>query len=105
VEEVEWILKDKQYTMQAIPGTQRIIDADLVLLAMGFVHPVLEGLLSELEVELDQRKNIRVDQKLSTNREKVFAAGDSINGATLIVTAIASGRKVAREIDKFLRQE
>jgi glutamate synthase (NADPH/NADH) small chain len=105
VEEVEWILKDKQYIMQAVPGTQRIIDADLVLLAMGFVHPVLEGLLSELEVELDQRKNIRVDQKLSTNRDKVFAAGDSINGATLIVTAIASGRKVAREIDKFLRKE
>jgi glutamate synthase (NADPH/NADH) small chain len=105
VEEVEWILKDKQYAMQSIPGSQRIIDADLVLLAMGFVHPVLEGLLSELEVELDQRKNIRVDQKLSTNREKVFAAGDSVNGATLIVTAIASGRKVAREIDKFLRRE
>jgi len=105
VEEVEWILKDKQYTMQAVPGTQRIIDADLVLLAMGFVHPVLEGLLSELEVELDQRKNIRVDQKLSTNRDKVFAAGDSVNGATLIVTAIASGRKVARGIDKFLRNE
>jgi glutamate synthase (NADPH/NADH) small chain len=72
---------------------------------MGFVHPVLEGLLSELEVELDQRKNVRVDQKLSTNRDKVFAAGDSVNGATLIVTAIASGRKVAKEIDKFLRQE
>jgi glutamate synthase (NADPH) small chain len=105
VEEVEWILKDKQYAMQPIPGTQRIIDADLVLLAMGFVHPVLEGLLSELEVELDQRKNIRVDQKLSTNREKVFAAGDSVNGATLIVTAIASGRKVAKEIDRFLRKE
>jgi glutamate synthase (NADPH/NADH) small chain len=105
VEEVEWKLVDKQYTMQAVPGTQRIIDADLVLLAMGFVHPVLEGLLSELEVELDQRKNIRVDQKLSTNRDKVFAAGDSVNGATLIVTAIASGRKVAKEIDKFLRQE
>jgi glutamate synthase (NADPH/NADH) small chain len=105
VEEVEWILKDKQYTMQPVQGTQRIIDADLVLLAMGFVHPVLEGLLSELELELDQRKNIRVDQKLSTNRDKVFAAGDSVNGATLIVTAIASGRKVAKEIDKFLRQD
>jgi glutamate synthase (NADPH/NADH) small chain len=105
VEEVEWVLKDKQYTMQAVPGTQRIIDADLVLLAMGFVHPVLEGLLSELEVELDPRKNIRVNQKLSTNMDKVFAAGDSVNGATLIVTAIASGRKAAKEIDIFLRQE
>jgi glutamate synthase (NADPH/NADH) small chain len=105
VEEVEWKLKDKQYSMQSVTGTRRIIEADLVLLALGFVHPVLEGLLSELDIELDQRKNIRVDQKLSTNRDKVFAAGDSINGATLIVTAIASGRKVAKEIDKFLRYE
>jgi glutamate synthase (NADPH/NADH) small chain len=72
---------------------------------MGFIHPVLEGLLSELELELDQRKNIRVDHKLSTNMDKVFAAGDSVNGATLIVTAIASGRKAAREIDKFLRKD
>jgi len=103
VEEVEWIVKDKQYTMQPVPGTQKIIEADLVLLAMGFVHPVLEGLLSELELELDQRKNIRIDHNHSTSREKVFAAGDSVNGATLIVTAIASGRKVAKEIDKFLR--
>jgi glutamate synthase (NADPH/NADH) small chain len=105
VEEVEWLLKDKQYTPQAIPGTKRIIDADMVLLAMGFVHPVLDGLLSELELDLDQRKNIRVDHKHNTNRDKVFAAGDSVNGATLIVTAIASGRKAAKEIDKFLRKE
>jgi len=104
VEEVEWKLIDKQYTMQPVPGTQRIIDADLVLLAMGFVHPVLEGLLSELELELNQRNNIKVNQNLLTNRQKVFAAGDSIEGASLIVTAIASGRKVAKEIDKFLRQ-
>jgi glutamate synthase (NADPH/NADH) small chain len=72
---------------------------------MGFVHPVLEGLLSELELELDGRQNIRVDRNLSTNRQKVFAAGDSIAGATLIVNAIASGRKVAKEIDKFLRKD
>jgi glutamate synthase (NADPH/NADH) small chain len=104
VEEVEWKLIDKQYTMQPVPGTRRIIDADLVLLAMGFVHPVLEGLLTELELELNQRNNIKVNQSLLTNRQKVFAAGDSIEGASLIVTAIASGRKVAKEIDKFLRE-
>jgi glutamate synthase (NADPH) small chain len=104
VEEVEWKMIDKQYTMQPVPGTQRIIDADLVLLAMGFVHPVLEGLLTELELELNQRNNIKVNQNLLTNRQKVFAAGDSIEGASLIVTAIASGRKVAKEIDKFLKQ-
>jgi len=61
-------------------------------------------LLSELDLELDQRKNIKVDQKQSTNRQKVFAAGDSVSGATLVVNAIASGRKVAKEIDIFLRK-
>jgi glutamate synthase (NADPH/NADH) small chain len=105
VEDVEWNLKDDTYTMKAFPGTRRIIDADLVLLAMGFVHPALEGLLSELELELDQRRNIKVDENQLTNRQKVFAAGDSVNGATLVVNAIASGRKVAKEIDKFLRKE
>jgi glutamate synthase (NADPH/NADH) small chain len=103
VQDVAWSLEDDKYTMQAVPGTNRILDADLVLLAMGFVHPALEGLLAELELELDQRRNIRVDQNQLTNIEKVFAAGDSISGATLVVNAIASGRKVAKEIDKFLK--
>jgi len=103
VEDVEWKLIDKRHTMEVVPGTRRIIEADLVLLAMGFVHPVLEGLLSELELELSQRKNIKVDAKHSTSRQKVFAAGDSVNGASLVVHAIASGRKVAKEINMFLR--
>jgi glutamate synthase (NADPH/NADH) small chain len=72
---------------------------------MGFVHPALEGLISEFELELDQRRNIRVDKNQNTNRQKVFAAGDSISGATLVVNAIASGRSAAKEIDKFLRKE
>ena len=104
VEDVKWNLKDDIYNMEAVPGTRRIIEADLVLLAMGFVHPALEGLLTELELELDQRRNIRVDNNQLTNRQKVFAAGDSVNGATLVVNAIASGRKAAKEIDRFLRR-
>ena len=104
VEDVVWSVKEDKYTMAVLPGTKRIIPADLVLLAMGFVHPVIGGLLSELEVELDQRKNIKVDKNLSTNRQKVFAAGDSVSGATLVVNAIASGRNVAIEIDRFLRK-
>lgn len=103
VEEVVWDYKDNKYTMLAVPDTRRIIEADLVLLAMGFVHPVLEGLLSELGLELDQRNNIKVDKNLLTTRQKVFATGDSISGATLIVNAIASGRKAARKINEFLR--
>jgi glutamate synthase (NADPH/NADH) small chain len=104
VEDLAWSVKEDKYTMAVLPGTKRIIPADLVLLAMGFVHPVIGGLLSELEVELDQRKNIKVDKNLSTNRQKVFAAGDSVSGATLVVNAIASGRIVAIEIDRFLRK-
>jgi glutamate synthase (NADPH/NADH) small chain len=104
VEDVKWNLNEEIYTMEVVPGTRRIIDADLVLLAMGFVHPALEGLLTELELELDKRSNIRVDQNLLTSRQKVFAAGDSVSGATLVVNAIASGRKVAKEIDNFLKK-
>lgn len=102
VEDVEWNFREGRHMMDVIPGTRRIIPADLVLLAMGFVHPVLEGLLSELELELSARKNIKVDVNHSTSRQKVFAAGDSVSGASLVVNAIASGRKVAKEIDKFL---
>ena len=103
VENVEWNVREGRHVMDVIPGSRRIIPADLVLLAMGFVHPVLEGLLSELELELSVRKNIKVDVNHSTNRQKVFAAGDSVSGASLVVNAIASGRKVAKEIDRFLR--
>lgn len=104
VEDVEWKIKEGRYSMEIVPGTLRKIDAELVLLAMGFVHPVLDGLLSELELELDHRKNIKVDQNQLTSRKKVFAAGDSVTGATLVVNAIASGRKVAKEIDRFLKE-
>jgi len=103
VENVEWVFREGRHQMDVVPDTRRIIPADLVLLAMGFVHPVLEGLLTELELELSVRKNIKVDENHSTNRQKVFAAGDSVSGASLVVNAIASGRKVAKEIDRFLR--
>jgi glutamate synthase (NADPH) small chain len=105
VEEVEWVKKDNRHQMEVIPGTRRVIDAELVLLAMGFVHPVVEGLLSELEIELTQRNNIKVGANQSTNHQKVFATGDSVNGASLVVNAIASGRKVAKEIDRFLHND
>jgi glutamate synthase (NADPH/NADH) small chain len=102
VEEVKWDKKNGMFTMTCLPGTQKIIETDFVLLAMGFVHPVTEGLITELGLELDQKGNIMVDQNLMTNRPKVFAAGDSVNGASLVVKAIASGRKAAKEIDRFL---
>ncbi len=103
IEDVEWTGNDGKFSMQPVPGSRRIIEADLVLLAMGFVHPVLEGLIQELELELDGRKNIKVDHHLKTSLEKVFAAGDSVSGASLVVTAIASGRRAAKTIDRYLR--
>jgi glutamate synthase (NADPH/NADH) small chain len=91
--------------MQPVPGSHKIIEADLVLLAMGFVHPVIEGLIEELNLELDGRKNIKVDKLNMTSLDKVFAAGDSVSGASLVVSAIASGRRAAKTIDIFLRNK
>ncbi len=102
VQEVNWELVNGSFKMKPVPGTKEKIDADLILLAMGFLHPVHEGLLTELEIGLDGRKNISVDQAMATNVDKVFATGDSVSGASLVVNAIASGRKVAKKIDDFL---
>ncbi len=102
VEDVRWEKINGRYSMKSVPNTTRIIETDFVLLALGFIHPVIEGLVSELELELDGRNNIKTDSRLSTNINKVFAAGDSVHGASLVVDAIASGRKAAREIIKFL---
>ena len=104
VEDVEWKYTDGNNRMEVVPGTRRIIEADLVLIAMGFVHPLLNGLISEFELELDSRKNIKIDRHFSTSKNKIFAAGDSVIGASLVVSAIASGRKAAKEIDRFLRE-
>lgn len=101
-EEVEWINEGQGYKMQAIPGTTRKIDADMVLLAMGFLHTEHEGLLTQLGIELDDRNNIKTSKNL-TNINKVFAAGDSVSGASLVVHAIASGRRAAGEINLFLK--
>lgn len=103
VEDVEWKKTDGRNIMEPVPDSGRVIEADLVLLAMGFVHPVLEGLISESGVELNIRKNIKIDNNHMTSRQKFFAAGDSVSGASLVVNAIASGRKVASEIDLYLK--
>ena len=103
VTEVEW-KKDNngKYIMKEIPGTIEIIQADMVLLALGFLHPVHEGLLKKLDVELDARQNIKVNQNFLTSHPKVFAAGDARNGASLVVKAIYSGRQAADSINRYL---
>ena len=102
VEEITWDKVDGNFQMKPVPGTRQQIEADLILLAMGFVHPVHEGLLEELDISLNHRKNVAVNNEMCTNINKVFATGDSINGASLVVTAIASGRRVAKRIDDYL---
>jgi len=89
--------------MKELPGTERIIPADLVLLSLGFLHPVQEGLLKDLELKLSERGNVHVSKHHQTSRAKIFAAGDAVNGATLVVRAIASGRKAAEDIDRYLK--
>jgi glutamate synthase (NADPH) small chain len=91
--------------LKEIPGTDFELNADLVLLAMGFVHPVHKGLVEDLGLNLDQRGNIQVDKNFTTSIPKVFSAGDSSRGASLVIWAISEGRAAAREIDKFLMGE
>ncbi|HIK58439.1 MAG TPA: glutamate synthase subunit beta, partial [Nitrospinaceae bacterium] len=85
-----------------IPGSEFELDVDLVLLAMGFVHPVHEGMLLELDVKLDGRGNIWCDENKMTNIDGVFVAGDMARGQSLVVWAIAEGREAARGVDKYL---
>jgi glutamate synthase (NADPH/NADH) small chain len=88
---------------QPVPGSEFEIEADLVLLAMGFVHPVHEGLLQQLDVALDNRGNVSADTtRYLTSVPKVFAAGDMRRGQSLVVWAIREGRQCAHAVDKFL---
>lgn len=88
---------------QPVAGTEFELKADLVLLAMGFVHPIAEGMLEELGVALDDRGNVNADTvAYATSREKVFSAGDMRRGQSLVVWAIREGRQAAHAIDKYL---
>jgi len=105
VEDVEWIEEGSGYSMKTIEGTRRIIDADMVLLALGFINPAQYGMVKDLDISHNGRNKALTGQGHKTGFEKVFAAGDAVNGASLVVYAIASGRRVAREIDAFLREQ
>src|SRR5438445_81261 len=86
-----------------MPGTEFEMEVDLVLLAMGFTGPVKNGLLDSLGAKYDARGNVVVDENYMTSVEGVFAGGDVKRGASLIVWAIAEGRKMAAGVDKYLR--
>jgi glutamate synthase (NADPH/NADH) small chain len=100
--QVEWVQKDSNWKIKEIPGTEFTLDADIVLLALGFLHANHEGLITELGLELNQRGDVAV-QNFQTSQPWVFAAGDTINGASLVVRAIDSGRAAAAAIDLWLK--
>jgi glutamate synthase (NADPH/NADH) small chain len=88
--------------MEELAGTEFDIEADLVLLAMGFVHVVQDGVVAGFGLETDERGNIRTRGSFHTSNPKVWAAGDSRNGASLVVRAIADGRAAAEAIGRTL---
>ncbi|MDH5366866.1 MAG: glutamate synthase subunit beta [Cyclobacteriaceae bacterium] len=95
--DIEW----KGRKFEEIPESEKVYPCDLALLAVGFLHPQKEGLLTQLNVELDDRGNVKADN-FKTSREGVFTAGDMRRGQSLVVWAIHEGREAAREVDLFL---
>jgi glutamate synthase (NADPH/NADH) small chain len=89
----------------SVPGTEFTMEADLVLLAMGFLGPVRNGLISQLGVDLDPRGNVATDQNNMSSVPGVFAAGDMRRGQSLVVWAIAEGRKTAAAVDAYLKSK
>jgi glutamate synthase (NADPH/NADH) small chain len=87
---------------EPIPGTEFELDVDLVLLAMGFTGPVRNGLVEDLGLKLDQRGNLDTSEKYMSSIPGIFAAGDMRRGQSLVVWAIAEGRKAARGVDEYL---
>jgi glutamate synthase (NADPH/NADH) small chain len=101
--QIEWERNEKgQFVPKEVPGTEKVIPAQLVLLAMGFLGPE-QPLLEALDVERDARTNAKAEfEKYSTNIKGVFAAGDCRRGQSLVVWAFNEGRGAARECDRYL---
>src|SRR4051812_13303340 len=105
VVDLEWKTGPDGRTTQftEIAGSECEIPCELALLAMGFIHPQHEGLINQLEVELDERGNVKASEKgYQTSISKIFAAGDIRRGQSLVVWAISEGRECARKVDEYL---
>jgi NAD(P)H-dependent glutamate synthase small subunit len=100
--EVDWTEGPRGWQMKERPGTDFTLEADLVLLAMGFLHVVHEGLIHDLGLKLDARGNVVVDRWMAS-QEGIFAAGDTVKGASLVVHAINHGRLAAAAANRWLR--
>ncbi len=90
---------------EKVEGTEKEIPADLVFLAMGFLGPEKNALIEQLEVDLDERTNIKRDSEFATSEEGIFVCGDAGRGQSLIVWAIAEGRSAAKAVDEYLMGE
>lgn len=101
---VEWTSENGQWKMSEVPGSEFEIEADLILLAMGFVHVEKDGIVEQLGVNLDNRGNIAVDENYMSSKKGVFSAGDAKRGASLVVWAIEEGRAAAKAIHQYLNQ-
>ena len=100
---VEWTTGENgRPTMTEVPGSDLEVETDLVLLAMGFLHPEHNGMLTDLGVALDARGNVQTDGNKMTSIPGVFAGGDMARGQSLVVWAIAEGRDAARGVDAYL---
>ena len=100
---VKWINNSGSSKMEVVPNSEFIIKSDLVLLAMGFLHPEGSGILDQLGVETDPRGNVITNQNKMTNIEGVFAGGDMVRGQSLVVWAIAEGRNAAKGVNAYLK--
>jgi glutamate synthase (NADPH) small chain len=102
--DLEWkIENDRSASFVEVPGSEREIPCERAFLAMGFLHPQHDGLINELELELDERGNVRATEKqYQTNIPKIFTAGDMRRGQSLVVWAIKEGRDCAQRVDEFL---
>lgn len=102
--DLEWkIINNRPAEFYEIEGTEREIPCELALLAMGFLHTQHPGLINDLDVELDERGNVKATEKnYKTNIPKIFTAGDIRRGQSLVVWAISEGRECARHVDEFL---
>lgn len=103
--DLEWKFTEDNKPAQfvEVPGSETEIPCELALLAMGFIHPQHEGLLNHLEIELDDKGNVKAsEESYRTNISKIFTAGDMRRGQSLVVWAISEGRECARKVDEYL---
>ena len=95
-------VKNGRQIMREIPGSQFTLPCNLALIAIGFSGPEPDGIIDQLQLKLDPRGNVQVDENYMTSVPSVFAAGDNRRGQSLVVWAISEGRCAAHAVDKYL---